>query len=243
MLADDLRGIYYIALKDMKAYYLKPPAISWGILFPVAIILAFYLRSPQNFEELVPGLIAMTVLFSATSMEAVIINFELRIGALERLLLAPISLSAVLLGKVLGGAVFGLMITAVVTVGSILALGLYQLNLLYLVLILFLSLLAFSALGALVSVSVKEVFEAQTLANFIRFPMIFLCGVFFPLSAMPPVLKHIAYVLPLTYTVRGVQQALGSVQSNNVIIDVLVLIAFTLAFIFPAVRLLARRFA
>lgn len=63
MWQDNLRGIYYIALKDMKTYYLKPPSISWGIVFPIAWILAFYLRSPRSFAELVPGLIAMTVLF------------------------------------------------------------------------------------------------------------------------------------------------------------------------------------
>jgi ABC-2 type transport system permease protein len=114
MWKDNLRGIYYIALKDMKTYYLKPPAISWGIVFPAAWILAFYLRNPQNFDDLLPGLIAMTVLFSTTAVEAVVINFELRLGSLERLLLAPINLTGVLLGKVLGGIIFGLMMTAVV---------------------------------------------------------------------------------------------------------------------------------
>ncbi|MDI6848049.1 MAG: ABC transporter permease, partial [Candidatus Bathyarchaeia archaeon] len=98
--ADDLRGIFYIALKDMRTYYLKPPSVSWGIVFPFAWILAFYLRNPQNFEQLVPGLIAMTILFSTTAAEAVVINFELRLGSLGRLLLTPISLPAVLLGKV-----------------------------------------------------------------------------------------------------------------------------------------------
>jgi len=34
MLADDLRGLFYFALKHLKAYYFKPPNISWGILFP-----------------------------------------------------------------------------------------------------------------------------------------------------------------------------------------------------------------
>jgi len=242
MWKDNLRGIYYIAIKDMKTYYLKPPAISWGIVFPLVWILAFYLRNPQDFRELVPGLIAMTVLFSTTAAEAVVINFELRLGSLERLLLAPISLSAVLLGKILGGVIFGFMMTAIVTLSSVLVFGL-QVNTLYLVLILIPSLFAFSSLGALLCVLVKEVFEAQTLLNLPRFLMIFLCGVVYPVSALPPALKYFAYVLPLTYTVDGVQQSLGSVQSGNIILDVFVLIAFTLAFIFPAVKLLAKKFA
>src|SRR4030042_5687357 len=106
MWRDNLRAIYYIALKDMKTYYLKPPGVSWGIVFPITWILAFYLRAPGDFRELVPGLIAMTILFSTTAAEAVVINFEMRLGSLERLLLAPVSIAAVLLGKVLGGVVF-----------------------------------------------------------------------------------------------------------------------------------------
>jgi ABC-2 type transport system permease protein len=133
---ESLRSIYYISLKDMKTYYLKPPAISWGIVFPVAWILAFYLRNPRHFEELVPGLIAMTVLFSTTAMEAVVINYELRLGSLERLLLAPVSLPTVLLGKIVGGAVFGLIITAVLTIISVLSLRIFSVDVICFVLIL-----------------------------------------------------------------------------------------------------------
>lgn len=242
MWRDELRGIFCIALKDMRTYYLKPPSVSWGIVFPVAWILAFYLRNPQNFEQLVPGLIAMTVLFSTTAAEAVVINFELRLGSLERLLLAPISLPAILLGKVMGGAIFGFMMTAVVTVGSILALGLFHADLLYLALILIPSLLVFSSMGALLCVLVKEVFEAQTLLNLPRFLMTFLSGVVYPVSAMPLALQFIAHLMPLTYTVDGLRQAFAIGQKTFVFVDVFVLLVFFVLFIFPAIKLLYRRF-
>jgi len=241
MWRDNLRGIYYIALKDMRTYYLKPPAVSWGIVFPVAWISAFYLRNPQNFEQLVPGLIAMTVIFSTTAAEAVVINFEMRIGSLERLLLAPIGLPAVLWGKVLGGSIFGFLMVTVVTLGSVLILGL-NVNILYLALILIPSLLVFSSLGALLSVMVREVFEAQTLLNLPRFLMIFLSGVVYPVAAMPVVLRYLAYIMPLTYTVDGLRQSFSTNPSTMVFIDSLVLISFFLLFIFPAIRFLRRRF-
>jgi ABC-2 type transport system permease protein len=241
MWRNNLRGIYYIFLKDMRTYYLKPPAVSWGIVFPAAWILAFHLRNPRSFEELVPGLIAMTVLFSTTAAEAVVINFELRLGSLERLLLAPISLPAVLLGKVLGGTIFGLMMAAVVTLSSVFVLGL-QVNVVYLVLILIPSLLVFSSLGALLCVLVKEVFEAQTLLNIPRFVMIFLCGVVYPVSAMPVGLQYLAYVMPLTYTVNGLRQSFSASPTMMVFIDTLVLIGFFMLFIFPATKFLQRKF-
>ena len=241
MWRDNLRCIYYIALKDMRTYYLKPPAVSWGVVFPVAWILAFYLRNPRSFEELVPGLIAMTILFSTTAAEAVVINFELRLGSLERLLLAPVSLPAVLLGKVLGGTIFGLMMTTVVTIGSVLILGLHP-NPPYLILVIIPSLLVFSSLGALLCVLVKEVFEAQTLLNLPRFLMIFLSGVVYPVSAMPMVLQYLAYVMPLTYTIDGLRRSFSSSIDMMLFRDTIVLIGFFILFIFPAIKLLYKRF-
>lgn len=241
MWRDSLRCIYYIALKDMRTYYLKPPSVSWGIVFPIAWILAFYLRNPRSFEELVPGLIAMTILFSTTAAEAVVINFELRLGSLERLLLAPVSLPAILLGKVLGGAIFGLMMTTVVTMGSVLILELHP-NLPYLILIIIPSLLVFSSLGALLCVLVKEVFEAQTLLNLPRFLMIFLSGVIYPVSAMPLVLQYLAYAMPLTYAVDGLRHSFSTSSSLTVFRDTLVLTGFFILFIFPAIKLLSKKF-
>jgi len=241
MWRDNLRGIYSIALKDMKTYYLKPPSVSWGIVFPIAWILAFYLRNPRGFEELVPGLMAMTILFSTTAAEAVVINFELRLGSLERLLLAPISLPAVLLGKVLGGAVFGLIMTVIVTTGSVVVLRTCP-NLLHLLIIIIPSLLVFSSLGALLCVMVKEVFEAQTLLNLPRFLMIFLCGVVYPISAMPEGLRYLAQVIPLTYTVDGLRRSFSVTGSTIVFADALVLMGFFLLFIFPAIKLLYKKF-
>jgi len=237
----NLRGIFYIALKDMKTYYLKPPAVSWGIVFPITWILAFYLRNPGDFKELIPGLIAMTILFSTTSAEAVVLNFELRLGTLERLLLAPISIPEVLLGKVLGGVIFGFLMTTIVTIVSVLVLRLHP-NVLYLILIILPSLFVFSSLGAFLCVMVKEVFEAQTLLNFPRFLMVFLSGVVYPVSKMPSVLQYFSYVLPLTYTVDGLRLSFSAVSNKIIFLYTLILFGFFILFIFPAVKLLYKKF-
>ena len=241
MLVDDLRGMFYIALKDMKAYYFKPPNISWGILFPFAFVLAFAIRNPVDVRSLIPGLLALTILFSTSSMEATVIVFERRIGSLERLLLAPLRLPALLAGKLLGGMTFGLTVTLVVLVVSLAIFGAAGTNWLMLFLALLLSATAFSGLGAFVSVAVREVFEAQTLANFIRFPMMFLGGVFVPLASMPAWLQVIARLLPLTYSVEALRVALSGGSSVIAAIDLGALAAFSLIFFILAVTTLARR--
>ena len=241
MVRDDLRGMFYIALKDMRAYYLKPPNISWGILFPGVLILAFAIRTPGDMQALAPGLVAMASLFSATSMEAIVITFERRIGALERLLLAPLSLPAMLAGKVLGGVLFGLLIGGVVLVGVTAGFGWEAWRLGPAVAALMLATAAFSALGAFVSSAVEEVFEAQTLANFIRFPMIFLCGIFVPLPRLPLALQVLARALPLTYSVEALRAALLGPISWQMALDLGVLGAFAALLFVLAVAILRRR--
>jgi len=241
MLSDDLRGIWAIMVKDLRAYYFKPPNISWGILFPFAFALAFVIRNPTDLQGLVPGLLALTMLFGTSSMEAIVITFERRIGALERLLLAPIRLPALLVGKLLGGVVFGLVTVLVVLIVSLSLLGVSAINWGLLLLALLLSGTAFSALGVLVSVSVKEVFEAQTLANAFRFPMMFLGGVFVPIATLPLWLRVVARALPLTYAVEALRTAMEGGALQAAALDLFVLAAYTLVFFLLASRVLARR--
>ncbi|MBC7226096.1 MAG: ABC transporter permease [Thermoflexales bacterium] len=241
MLRDDLRGMWYIALKDLRAYYLKPPNISWGILFPFAFVLAFAIRNPGDLRSLTPGLLALTLLFGSSSMEAIVIVFEQRTGALERLLLAPVRLPALLAGKLLGGMAFGLTVTAAVLAVALVVFGVGSVNWPLLVLALLLSAAAFSALGAFVSVAVREVFEAQTLANFIRFPMMFLGGIFVPLASMPPALQAVARLLPLTYAVEALRAALDGRVLPTTVLDLGALAVFAAGFFALAVRTLARR--
>jgi ABC-2 type transport system permease protein len=241
MWTDDLRCIYYIVLKDLRAYYFKAPNISWGLLFPAAFVLAFALRNPADLHSLIPGLLALTILFATSSMEAIVIVLERRIGSLERLLLAPIRLPALLAGKLLGGMLFGLTVTLVVLAAVLVAFGASSINWLLLSLALVGSALTFSALGAFVSVAVREVFEAQTLANFIRFPMMFLSGVFVPVDALPAGLQIVARLLPLTYSVEVIRLALTSGPFSSGLADLAVLAGFTSVLFALAVRSLARQ--
>ncbi|MGD9908805.1 MAG: ABC transporter permease, partial [Mesotoga sp.] len=91
-----MSGVAYwtILMKDMKNYYLKPPNISWGIVFPISWTLMFFVRSGSDVEirDILPGVMALSVLFGTTSMLAVTITFERKSRSFERLLLAPISL-------------------------------------------------------------------------------------------------------------------------------------------------------
>lgn len=191
---------WVITAKDMRTYYLKPPLISWGILFPTVMALVFYLRSPDDARRIVPGLVGMTVLFGATSMEAVVIAFEKRIGAMERLLIAPVATWALVLGKATSGMFFGTAMGFLVWVASLLVWG-GQLKLLAVLPVLILGSWTFACMGVVISLMMREVFDAMAMANVFRFPMVFLGGVFTPLTTLPGWLRIVATFLPLSYVV------------------------------------------
>lgn len=65
--------------KDMRTYYLKPPNISWGLIFPLAWTGMFFIRSGSGLKSipmLLPGVVAASILFGTTSLLAVTVTFE-----------------------------------------------------------------------------------------------------------------------------------------------------------------------
>ncbi|MFP4109250.1 MAG: ABC transporter permease, partial [Desulfonatronovibrio sp.] len=62
----------------------------------------------ENVLSLLPGVVAISILFGTTSMLAVTITFERKSRSFERLLIAPISLNLLMLAKTTGAILFGI---------------------------------------------------------------------------------------------------------------------------------------
>ena len=237
-------AFWSILAKDMRAYYLKPPNISWGIIFPLAWTGMFFIRSGSGLEsvrDLLPGVMTISILFGTTSMLAVTITFEKRSRSFERLLLAPISLEQLMLAKTSGAIVFGvanafvpIVIAAFLTDLSAVAWGLVVPAILLIGIV-------STFLGLFIAVSVSEIFEAQTFSNFFRFPMIFLCGLFFPVMTLPVFLRPLSFVLPVTYGVDILHGAMNDAHLLSFALDFVILGAFCLALFVLSLRNIKRR--
>jgi len=193
---------FFVARKDVESYYGKPPLVTWGLLFPAVMILAIYLKDRTGYLDVAPGIIGLTLLFGNTSMAAIVVTFEKRTGTLERLLLAPLRVRTIVLGKALSAALYGMATSSVLTLGLCLLLKMPLTRPGVFILGLVLGGGTFSLLGIIAAVSVKEVFEAMTLLNFFRFPLLFISGVFMPLSKMPFWILPVTYLSPLTHVIE-----------------------------------------
>jgi ABC-2 type transport system permease protein len=221
-------AFWNILLKDMKNYYLKPPNISWGIIFPFAWMLMLFVKTKTEFhiEEIFPGIVGMSILFGTTSMLSVTITFERKARSFERLLLAPISIKLLVIAKILGAILFGIFNSLVPVLFSVLYFKAGVENWSMLIIgIIVLSVIS-TLLGLFISVSAKEVFEAQTYSNFFRFPMIFLCGLFIPVSALPLLIQPLSYILPVTYGVDILKYSISGNNSIPIVISLSMVLGF-----------------
>ena len=227
-------AFWSILKKDIQNYYLKPPNISWGIIFPLSWTLMQMIRSSggMNFSdirEMLPGLMSMSVLFGTTSMLAVTITFERKGRSFDRLLLAPISLGKMVAAKLSGAILFGVFNAFVPVIFAAFFADLSGISWSAVLAAIFLIAVTSALLGLMIAVSAKEVFEAQTFSNFFRFPMLFLCGLFLPVNSLPVFLRPISYLLPLTY---GTDLLSGSILGRRMlppVVCILMLLFFTIA--------------
>jgi len=237
-------AFWNILLKDMRSYYLKPPNISWGIIFPLAWTAMFLIRSGGRLEDvftLLPGVVAVSILFGTTSMLAVTITFEKRSRSFERLLLAPISLQMLMMAKTSGAIIFGALNALVPVLMAAFLVNLSQVSWgLFLPAVLLIA-VASTFQGLFIAVAVTEVFEAQTFSNFFRFPMIFLCGLFFPIATLPAFLRPLSYVLPLTYGADLLHGAVHGGHTMPFALDLAMLGLFCLALFVLSLRNIKRK--
>jgi ABC-2 type transport system permease protein len=156
---------------------------------------------------LYPGVLAMSVLFTA-AFSGISLVWDREFGFLREMLVAPVSTTAILVGKCLGGATAATLQSVVLlllagVVGVPYSLSLFAMFMLCL----FLGALMLTSMGVLMSVRVKQIQAAMPMSQLIIMPMMFLSGALFPLANLPGWLAVATKLNPLTYAVQPMRSA------------------------------------
>jgi ABC-2 type transport system permease protein len=227
----ELNAAWAIARKDIAIYYLKPNIIVSGALFPLFMFLAFAVGKPAGPSVMIPGLIAITILFSASSIEPVSIPIERRVKTFDRLVSAPVSLHAVVLGESLSGFLYSVGIALVPFIAGLIIFGTPILDALPLVLGIILTAFCFASMGTLFAAYPTESpGDIMSMLNMVRLPLIFISGVFIPIESIPSVGRVLVYVSPLTYGNDLIQAAYRGSTQFSPAVDIGMLCIFILAF-------------
>jgi ABC-2 type transport system permease protein len=234
----ELNAAWAIAKKDIAIYYFKPNIIVSGALFPLFMFLAFAVGKPAAPSVMIPGLIAITILFSASSIEPVSIPIERRMKTFDRLVSAPVSLHAVVLGESLSGFLYSIGIAFVPFIAGLIIFGTPILDYLPLIFGVILTSFCFATMGTLFAAYPTESpGDIMSMLNLVRLPLIFISGVFIPVESIPSLGQAAAYFSPLTYGNDLIQAAYHGHTHFSPLIDVAMLCIFILVFQVAANRL------
>ena len=231
-----LHGIYVIAKKDAMIYYLKPPVLIFGVLFPVFFFLAFSMGRKVQPAMIVPGMTAMALFFTASAVGPLVTPWERRQKTYERLIACPVSQWSIVLGDVLAGACFGTILSVVPLVLGTVLTDARPTDPVLLVGAIVMSAVCFAALGSLLAAPPTDnPSQVMMLSNVVRLPLIFISGVFVPLAAMPAWSRPVLPLSPLSYATDLVRSAFGAESYFPCWFSFLMLAAFTTALVASAV--------
>jgi ABC-2 type transport system permease protein len=235
----------YIAENDLRQSFKSVRHVIWSLLFPIFMMFTFSFRygtaggiDVQSLSFLVPGIVGMTAMFGSIN-ETMSIVWDKSLGVFDRILAAPVSSTSIIVGKTMAGAVMGVISAFVLLLIGNLIFDVQFTNIAAVLLIVLLASFSFTGLGTIISGLASEPREAMMLSNLLRFPMMFLGGVFFSIDIMPMPLPYIARALPLTYATEG----LRAIQSWNpavFAVDALVLLVYTVGTMLIGSQILMR---
>jgi len=228
-------GALVIVKKNALLYYLKPPVLIFGVLFPVFFFLAFKMGRPIAAENIVPGMVAMALWFTASAVGPLVTPWERRAKTYERLISTPVSIQAILVGDVVSGLIFGaclsvvpILLGLVLTDASIvcpaeLASGIV------------LGSLSFATLGVLLAAPpASSPSNIMLLSNLVRLPLLFVSGVFLPIDRMPGWVRWISPVSPLSYAGDMIRSGFGQSAYFPAWLSPFMLVVFTIVLFWGA---------
>ncbi len=159
----------------------------------------------------------------------------------EAILNTPVSLDDVVLSEVLWAATKSLMSgAAVLTVIWILGLSHSPLSLWMIPLALLIG-LTFAAIGLIMTALAPAYDFFMYYFTLVITPMMLLCGVFFPVTQLPPAMQMVAAALPLTHAVDLARPLMTGDVPPQVLLHIGVLLAYTLAGFYVALVLFRHR--
>ncbi|MGA9111639.1 MAG: ABC transporter permease [Smithella sp.] len=227
----EISAAWAIAKKDMRIYYFRPNIIVSDIFFPFFVFFAFAIGKNTPLGTLIIGLISITLLFSASSIEPVSIPIERRVKTFECLLSVPISLYSLVSGESLSGFIYSLGIACFPLVVGIIMFCTPIVHASVLVISILLTAFCFAILGTLFTAYPTEnVGEVMSILNTVRLHLIFISGVFIPISAMPQIGSKIALISPLTYGNDIIEYAYTGKSLFSPLLDIVVLMIVILIF-------------
>ncbi len=240
----ELKVVYVIVMRELIKFFREKSKLVSTMARP--LIWLFFVGMgmsrlvPQDITGtdymrfLFPGIIGMTILFSAI-FSSISIIWDKEFGFLKEILVAPVSRFSIVLGKALSGTLLSSLQAMLIMIVSPL-IGIYPEmgQIAGSVLVIIVLSFCISALGIIIASFYESLESFSMIMNFIVMPMFFLSGAMYPLKKLPLVLKYAATLNPLTYGIDGLRHILipHGMLDFPFYLDIFVLLSTSAVFLF-----------
>ncbi|MFQ6105649.1 MAG: ABC transporter permease [Candidatus Hydrothermarchaeaceae archaeon] len=217
--------------KDIAVAYLKNRGINTEIINSVPVKRnTLFGRGIEYLDFLAPGVVMMTIVFSAIFSGGLGMIMDREFGTLKMLMASPVSRSAIILGKTFAGVIQSIT-SGVVALIFALAMGVHLktgfTGFILMVLLMFLTSFGFIGMSTALGTRITQLEQFMVVMQILIMPMWFLSGGLYPLESMPYWMKPLACINPLTYAT----DAMRSVMIRGIIwktlaLDISIILAF-----------------
>ncbi len=229
-LKSSLQRVMVLCIKDMKLYYFKGPTIVMGLLMPLFLWLAFMIGAKLPLARGLLALIVISAFFTASSITPIVMPWETRQKTLEMILSKPVTIYTILFGTALASTLFGIFISFILIATGLL-INLIPHNIVLLILGVPVASLCYSFMGLLFSAIPSDIpADAVLLSTVVRFPLIFISGIFIPIQKLPYYIRPLAYISPLTYFSDLIDNIYNYNSLLNPLVDLLILLILMVVF-------------
>jgi len=220
------QAIYVILLREWRLYWRAKARIIASVAQSFFFLVIFGLGLGGFIGEfggldylsyLTPGIIGMGLLFGSV-FSGVSVIFDRQFGFLKEMIIAPVSRTSIVLGRILGGTATAsiqgmILMTVAGLMGAFTPTLTFMAGALAAVGVMFLITAGFVGLGVSIGSALNDFHAFQLIATFVMWPLFLLSGVFFPIDVSPYPLQVAMLLDPLFYGVGvGVALLAGEVD-------------------------------
>ncbi|MCL4557235.1 MAG: ABC transporter permease [Deltaproteobacteria bacterium] len=234
--------VYVITLRDLKKFFRQRSRLIGMIARPLTWLLIIGTGLNQiikgslgvtYIQFILPGILGMTILFSAI-FSSISIVWDREFGFMKEILVTPVSRISIAFGKMVSGTLISTVQGLIIMVAApFIGIRFTIAEVFSLIVFIMVVSMCISAIGVFIASLIKSFESFNIIMNFIVMPMFFLSGAMYPISILPRVMRYFMYLNPLTYGIDSFKHimfaGLTSFRSDiSMLNDIVLMISFTI---------------
>jgi ABC-2 type transport system permease protein len=227
-----LKGIYALWYRELKVFLRERARIVSSVCMPLLWLFVFgggigsiapRVSPGVSYQQFIfPGFLAMTIIFNALFNGAYIV-WDKRIDFLKEVLVTPLSRTTIFIGKVAGGLTDALLQASILLIiGFFIGVPYTVVSFLLTIVMLFALATGLVSLGLIIGSFMERPESFGLIGTFAIYPLFLLSGALYPTNNLPPWMKVLTYIDPVTYAVDGLRGAILHVSAMSYATNLLV---------------------